>query len=328
MRNRIGWWWTPIKRRLGIRFVRDTAPDPERAIFLAGTARSGTTWVSELINHRNQYRYIFEPFYARKIPRLAAFGGRRYLRPTDDDPELLALAEHVLSGRIRHPWTERFNHRLVADRRLIKDIRANLFLKWLHRHFPGMPIVLVLRHPFAVALSYEKHGWRGSVESLLAQPALLEDHLQSYVEVIAEARDAFERAVCIWCVETLVPLKQFRPGELHITVYEQLLHDPEVEVARLFAFLGMTYDETALRVVRRPSLTSRRDSAIATGQDPAQSWKHRVTGERLERASEIVRRFGLDRLYSGTAAPSGAVLHSLMCDAVDADAGNSYVAGS
>ena len=44
----------------GVRAVLDWNGDLGRTVFLAGTARSGTTWLSELINHRNDYRYIFE----------------------------------------------------------------------------------------------------------------------------------------------------------------------------------------------------------------------------------------------------------------------------
>jgi hypothetical protein len=280
-------------------------------VFVAGTARSGTTWLSELINHRNEYRYVFEPFDHRKVPRVAPLGGRRYLRPDDDDPAAFAVAEHVLTGRIRHPWTERFNRRLVADRRLVKDVRANLFLGWMRARFPGMPIVLMLRHPFAVALSYEKQGWRGSVETLLAQDRLVEDHLGPLADTIAGARDAFERALCIWCVETLVPLRQLRPGDAHVVFYESLVESPEVEVPRLLAFLGRPFDPSVLDAVSRPSLTARRGSAVATGGNRTGGWREKMGGERLERAREIVRRFGLDGLYTEDGRPDPEALATL-----------------
>lgn len=311
MLSYLKWARTPLRRRLGIRYVIDPEPDHRRTVFLAGTARSGTTWVSELINVRNEYRYIFEPFKPGKVPEMSAFGSRRYLRPEEDDPELLALAEKVVSGRVRHPWTERFNRRFIADRRIVKDIQANLFLRWLHDRFPGMPMILVLRHPCAVAHSYAKHGWPGSVDALLAQPSLVEDYLQPHVEAIAAAKDSFERALFIWCIETLVPLKQFGPGRLHVVFYERLAEDPG-EIERMFRFLGKPWDPSVLAAATRPSRTSRRDSAIASGGNPATSWVGKVDESRVRRAREIVGMFGLDGLYGDSAMPDSRALDAIM----------------
>lgn len=304
--RRLSWWWTAARRRLGVRYIVERDHDYRSSTFLAGTARSGTTWVSELINYDNQYRYIFEPFDERKIPAVAPLGGRRYVRPDDSSPELHGLADSVLSGRIRHPWTERFNRRVIATRRLIKDIRANLFLAWMHRQFPEMPIVLVVRDPFATALSYEKQGWRGDVTTLLRQPALVDDFLGPYREAMAEAADPFERALFIWCIETLVPLKQLQPGDVHLVFYENLVRDTERELKRLFAFIGRQFDPAVLRQARRPSLTTRRDSRVAAGESPvvADIARKRDDGRRRERAREITRMFGLDALYTEDGLPA------------------------
>jgi hypothetical protein len=301
-----------VRRKFGVRYVIDTGADHRAAVFLAGTARSGTTWVSELINHRGEYRYVFEPFNHKKLPLVAPFGGRRYLRPEDPDPELLRIANLVLSGKIRSSWTERFNRRLIANRRLIKDVRANLFLKWLHTHFPGMPIVLVVRHPCAVAHSYAKHGWGGAVEPLLAQESLVQDYLRPYAPAIARAKDPFERAVFIWCVETLVALKQFKSSELHVVFYEQLIQRPELEIARLFSFLGRAHDASIMARFARPSLTARRDSAVRSGANQIDSWRDKIDPAQLRRTLEIVRQFGLDDLYSADAMPNPRGLANLM----------------
>lgn len=118
-----------IKRRLASRLVIDRDPDPRKTIFLAGTARSATTWVSDIINYRNEYRYIFEPFNSQKVPLVTPFGWRKYLRPDEQNDQLLDIARVILTGKIQNEWTERFNKRFRCDQRLIIEIRANLFLK-------------------------------------------------------------------------------------------------------------------------------------------------------------------------------------------------------
>ena len=78
---------SPIRRRFGMRLVIDRDRDYRSSVLLAGTGRSGTTWVSEIINHRNEYRYVFEPFNHQKLRIAQPFGPKRYLRPDDAGEE-------------------------------------------------------------------------------------------------------------------------------------------------------------------------------------------------------------------------------------------------
>src|SRR5262245_5189628 len=131
------------------RVVLDTG-DYRQSVFLAGVGRSGTTWLEQVINTRNDYREMFEPFHPEKTPARAAFKVHQYLREDCRDPRYLGPATWIVTGRSHSPWIDRFNHRHLARRRLIKDLRANLLLKWLHARFTGMPLLLMLRHPCAV----------------------------------------------------------------------------------------------------------------------------------------------------------------------------------
>jgi len=294
----------PLRRRMGLRLVLDRGPDHRRSIFLAGTGRSGGTWLSEIINQHNDYRILFEPFHPRRVPWMRPFGERKYMRPEAEDPAFHELARSIVTGRVRHPWTERFNRRFVAHQRLIKEDFANLMLKWLQVNFPGMPLILLLRHPCAVGLSFVTHDYRGAVLPLLEQKTLVEDFLHPYADAIRQARDTFERTVFLWCVETLVPLSQFRPGEIHVVFFENLVRDPESEIARLFSYLGKSTDHLDLAKVKTPSLTARRaSSAVWTGADPADSWRDRVSDEQRHRALEILTLFGLDCIYSAAPMP-------------------------
>jgi hypothetical protein len=226
------------------------------------------------------------------------------MRSGAQDPEFLAVARSIVTGRVRHPWTERFNRRLVADRRIIKEDFANLMMKWLHVNFPGMPLILLLRHPCAVALSFVTHGYRGAVAPLLDREELVADFLHPWADEIREAQDTFERTMFLWCVETLVPLKQCAPGDFHVVFFENLVRHPESEVARLFSHLGKSMDGLDLEKLKVPSLTARRaSSAVWTGMDPAEAWKSKVTPEQRRRALEILARFGLDRIYGDDPMP-------------------------
>ncbi len=278
--------------------------DHRSSVFLAGSGRSGTTWVSGMINHRNGYRFVFEPFHPGKVRMLRHFRRKQYLRPDDRREEYLGPARTILTGELRNPWADRFNRRFVARRRLIKDIRANLLLGWMRENFPGMPIVLLLRHPCAVAASRLALGWRDNLSETMEQNELVEDFLGPVEAEIRAARDDFESHVFSWCIDNYVPLRQFGPGEIHLAFYENFVVHPEDEVRRLFDFLGEDFDGRVYRALRRPSPLSRKE-----GSPSVDAWHRRVTDHQLERAVEVLGLFGLDRVYGAKAMPdpSGAL---------------------
>ena len=272
-------------------------------VFLAGTGRSGTTWVEEIINWRHDYRVIFEPFYPARVPLCGVFPETTYLRADEPAPDHYRAARTVVSGRFRNSWTDQFNHRRIYRKRLIKDVRANLFLHWLHRRFPALPIVFLVRHPCAVVVSQQKALWRPSAAEFLEKPALVSDYLEPFVNVIQSVEDDFDQKVIAWCVKNFVPLQQFRRGEMLVMFYEDLVTEPETEIRRLFEFLGQTFTPEALAQWKRPSALVRADSAIVTGDDSLNAWRRHLTGKQIGRAVSLLREFGLDRLYGAESSP-------------------------
>jgi hypothetical protein len=259
-------------RLLGGLYVDAGRRDHRDSVFLSGSGRSGTTWVADVINHRREYRLVFEPFHPGKVPVCASFESKQYLRPSDRREEYLEPARKILTGELRSPWTDRFHRGLVARRRLIKDIRANLMLGWMRANFPGMPIVLLLRHPCAVVASRLALGWRDNLSETMAQQDLVEDFLVPFEEEIREADTAFERHVFLWCIDNYVPLMQFEPGEIHVAFYERLVAEPRAETERLFAYLGEETDAGLDRALSRPSpLSRRRDAPAGPDRGPRSS---------------------------------------------------------
>jgi hypothetical protein len=297
----------PHSRLLGGLHVDLGRGDHRSSVFLAGSGRSGTTWISGVINHRNAYRFVFEPFHPGKVRILRHFRRKQYLRPGDRREEYLGPARTVLTGELRSLWTDRFNKKFVARRRLIKDIRANLLLGWMHANFPGMPIVLLLRHPCGVVASRLALGWRDVLSETMEQEELVEDFLLPMEAEIRAARGGFERHLFSWCVENYVPLRQFEPGEIHLAFYEDFLVRPDQELRRLFAFLDNGFDGRAYRTLGRPSPLSRHPEIPSVD-----AWRRCVTARQTERAVEILGCFGLDRVYGEGAVPDLSGAHTLM----------------
>ena len=294
----------------------DAAGDQRNTIFLAGSGRGGTTWIAELINYDNAYRFMFEPFFARHVPEVRAFRNRQYLRPDDDDPAFLEPARRVLTGRLRNVWVDSFNRRPIARKRLIKDIRASLFLKWMNCHFPGMPIVLLFRHPLAVAASRLHHAWNNDLADFPRQERLMADFLGPFRTLIATVDDPFEKHVLQWCIENYVPLRQFRRGEIHLAFYENFSAAPRDEIGRLFAFLGKPFADDVLARVERPSrMTWARPGSEVAAKSGIDGWRPFVSAERLKRSLEILAAFGLDAIYGESALPNVEAANAMLVPA-------------
>jgi hypothetical protein len=310
-----------LKRKLEVAAFIDYGRDHRSTVFVQGTGRSGTTWLSEIINYRNEYRYIFEPFHAHKVD-LAHFNYRQYIRPENRDGRFVGPVEAILSGQARGEWMDQFNARLISNKRLVKSIRASLLLKWLHVNF-HIPIVLLLRHPCAVAVSKMKLKWEVPLDAFLEQEELKEDFLAPFLDDIVRAETVFERHIFLWCIENYVPLRQFERDAIHLMFYENLCTDPLREIEVLFRFLGKRFDERVLLKFRRPSCQVRADSAVVTGDSLTEVWKRHVTTEEVRRAIDILSLFGLDGVYSQDSMPNVNGAYALMRP-VSASGGESY----
>ncbi len=93
-------------------------------VWLIGDGRSGTTWLSDLMNHANRYRTMFEPFHPRFVDAVAFLSPHEYIRPCDPHGQLAAAASAIFSGRFPHPRVDSGNRSLVYNGLLIKDIHS------------------------------------------------------------------------------------------------------------------------------------------------------------------------------------------------------------
>jgi hypothetical protein len=291
----------------------DYNADYRNSIFLAGTGRSGTSWVSDIINYKREYRYIFEPFYIYGVDICREFKYIQYLRPDNQDTYFIEAAKEILYGTIRNKWADQYHRRFISNKRLIKDIRANLLLKWIHTNFPEIPINLLLRHPCAVAKSQLRgKSWPADLEVFLTQEALMEDFLNPFKRELETAQTDFEKHIVRWCIQNYVPLKQFVSGEIHVAFYENFCEEPEQEIDKLFSFLGKEYDEAVFAKLRKASPVTREDSAVISGGSLIDSWRQKITDEQTRRAVEILSLFGLDEIYSQDSMPNVDGVHDVV----------------
>lgn len=291
--------FTKIQKKICSKLYIDFSDNYRDTILLAGTGRSGTTWIQDIINYKNNYRIVFEPFNSRKVDLWSDFKYRQYIRPENKEKKFSIPAGLILSGRVHGKWVDSHNKKLLATKRIVKDIRINLFLKWIKKNFNELSMIFIIRHPIAVALSRQKLSWDTYLDVFLSQEDLLEDYLFEFKDQIeaAKKRNEFEKNIFHWCIENYVPLKQFAESDIYIAYYEDFCIHPEREVQKMFKYLGKEYNSKVLKKIDHPSATSRRGSAIMKGADLIKSWKNKVDEEQIKKAGDILENFGLNGLY-------------------------------
>jgi hypothetical protein len=316
-----------LKQRLS-RIVVDVGGDHRSTIFVGGTGRSGTTWLANLVNHDGSYREMYEPFHSYFVAAARKFRYALYLRPTDKNPQFIEPARRILSGRVSNQHIDEGNRRIFYRRRIAKEVRCNLWLKWLHANFRGMPIVLIIRHPCAVASSRMLLDWPTRLSMFLEQPELIEDHLAPFRDAVAELNTPFERHIFTWCIQHYVPLRQFRQGEINVVFYERLCSQPKAELATLpFMQPAAEYGAIESRIAA-PSPTSRRHSAIASAANNnlIDAWRKHITAAQIKRAVEILTLFNLHRLYGEDSMPNACGLQDVLAPA-QAETGTNALRG-
>lgn len=277
-------------------------------IFVAGMGRSGTTWMATLINCDGSHRVLFEPFRPARVQAARKFQIMQYMNPDANDTELESAATAIIRGDVRGEWIDRDNRRIFYRRRIVKDIRCNLMLGWLQKIAGDAPVVLTLRHPLQIALSWARLGWgRRSLEIILSQEPLHHDF--PFIDEVfrrTHPRSFAEKIVFQWCVYYVVPLHHLRSGEAHVAFYEGLILDPDEELQQLTRYLGRSIDEVGVRsALLAPSSTNFLRRNFASDKcGLVNSWLQAFSKDEIRRANDILVQFGLDELYDAEGFPA------------------------
>jgi hypothetical protein len=263
-------------------------------IIVAGSGRSGTTWLGNIIAG-DEYRILFEPFDQRRVPEFSGLSLRPYFRPTRDYPQWRPMIEKVIKGDIANEWVDQDLARLDGSRApagvLIKEIRANGVLAWLERNF-GCKIVFLLRHPCAVIASRMKLKWETHIDAFLSQPELMEDHLYPYEDVMKRAETDVEKHAIMWCVENFIPLNQMKQHNWITCRYEELVDNAAAEVHRILLLLGLDFTDSRRRAIAEVVRTNRK-VGLTEKRHFLDAWQKAFTQREMTDIGRIVQMFGL-----------------------------------
>lgn len=284
----------------------------KHTIWLIGSGRSGTTWISSIINYKNDFRELFEPFHTM-FPIMSKMGFKKHLLLDDKTKKrgFRILAGVVLKGKIYNSRVEE-NNKITklfsSEILLVKDIFANLMSYELCSKNPEIKPILIIRNPYAVALSKTKKKdwpWMHDPKDFLLQKRLREKYLlpfESKILHISQNGSYFERQVLIWCIINYVPLTQFNKGQLLITFYEDWCSNPNYELNRVYNYIGL--GTSTLNDINDHSKFTSPSKTSASKEFNINEWKSNLSTIEINAGQEILKCFGFDKLYDSNSSPN------------------------
>ena len=298
---------------------------------IAGSGRSGTTWVQDALATANGLRPVFEPLH----PAVSAVGERyahRALAPDESHPELRRFLEAVCLGRNQDLWTtyrrqrrwlfpprEKFSTLSDAARvyrnwkrflgdvpslmrmsqgrvPLVKCIRANLMLGWLSRQFECSTVLLV-RHPGAVIESKLQGYW--NVQAVLAgfrgDAGFHELTGGRYHSLLNRDLSHVAAMAALWVIENQYAIEHAARDKVTVVHYECLTSRPTLEWQHICRALSLA-NVPPPKVIAKPSQQS--SPAFSTSEAAAAAaprWMRSLSPEQLGQIQEVLDEvaFGL-----------------------------------
>lgn len=285
-------------------------------ILLVGIGRSGTTWVGDIINHKKNYRVLFEPFFPDKVSEAKGFEYIQYLHPSIKNTELSIKSLNILKGNIKsNSWVDRDNEITKKYRNIIvKDIRCNLMLGWLQKVSDFTPTILVIRHPLQVLSSWKKLDWIDDqwvseeyLDDILSKTSLLRDFpIITKVFKQIDSNDYVQNFVFRWCVFNLVPLTHLDLNKAYILFYENLVTDFKNEATSLFKYLREPLNlEDLEKIFTFPSSTNFNNRNFKKDKSELiNNWKYEYSTKQIEVTKTILEAFDLNYLYDSKDRPT------------------------
>ena len=290
-------------------------------IWLIGDGRSGTTWVSDLINYDKRYREMFEPFHPQLVSDMSFIKPHHYIRPDEFNGEIERISSDIFSGKFTHKRVDSGNRLGLYNGLLIKDIFANLLCYSASLRFQKVKPILLIRNPFSVALSkHKKKNWFWVTEplDLLSQTTLYEDYLIPFEGIIRKTsakKNYILNQILIWSIINYIPLRQFEPENIHVCFYENIYTEPCNEISKILKFTrGLNSDpqiNLSKDIINRPSRVTGAESNLLSNTSPITSWKNELTPHIIEEGLKILQCFGFDNLYDEKSMPNKNVLRRI-----------------
>jgi hypothetical protein len=273
-------------------------------ILVTGMHRSGTTWVGRMLAASGEAVYLHEPLNPDCSPVLLHVPvEHQYLYLTEENedgyPEAFArlLRFPLDSRRLERSPGQRarrlarlLHARATGARGLLKDPFAVFSIPWFARRLDA-EIVVVVRHPLAVAASAKRLHWGFDTSWLLDQPLLMRDRLEPFRQELEAQPDTLAgQTALLWKIVYATVLDYTRElPRIRLVLHEDLSRRPLEAFPPLFDSLGLSFGRRARRAIARttsednPAETdlSVPGSIMVDAEANLESWRKRLEPDEI-----------------------------------------------
>jgi len=274
---------------------RENNTAAEKDVMVFGAGRSGTTWLAQIIA-AGGLGLIFEPLHPEHVPEADTMKPLPLILRKTDVFQFQDLFARLVRGDVRNSWVIRENP--AAERKVVKLIRANLWMEWILEHHDVQP-VFIFRNPLSVVASMVEQGWKMPawwVQFILTVDKIRDPFLFDLPDAAALATEELsekEIFAVFWCIQNLLPARMGLLESMPVIFYEELCAAPEKVVEDLAPRIQLPLTKEVWSACRKPSFMRGRRSG-EMGYDPMTAWRQVLSDDDVERITRIVKAFGLD----------------------------------
>lgn len=303
----------------------------DNTIVIAGSPRSGTTLLLEVLSMLPGYKMLNEPLIRQLVQKKHGFNPRTFIQEGQPAPIQQKFLLQVLQGQMDSSarWLFKSNSELgriiehgTTNKLLVKFCRINRMLPWFAEQFGVHEIIFIVRHPCAVVNSMIRYGqwdkWTpkyfhdnkhdpASSVCIRHLPATVQ---QVFAPVIERVSTRAEALTVIWCLDHYLPLIQANNHPWILVPYERLIMNSHTELARITDALGLEMNNKILSAMAKPSL-SVKDAEKENTVHPILKWKKQLTSRQIDDILSIVDAVNLSSLYTDSTEPNYERINAL-----------------
>ncbi|OUS02023.1 hypothetical protein A9Q86_05070 [Flavobacteriales bacterium 33_180_T64] len=209
-------------------------------IVIVGTARSGTSWLSETIASQHRYRMLFEPEHDTQTKKGYLLCDK-WILSKSESKDAHQYLRRVFNNKVDCDWIAQNSNRklkrhlwpFVPKKYIIKFVRANLLAEFINKTY-HIPVIHLIRNPYDVITSQQKvkFPWLYDLSHFAKQDRLVQlikDKFNFDITTYIELSDV-ERLTLRWCIENVLPIEVFESYSNHVKLirYEDLFSNIEV----------------------------------------------------------------------------------------------------
>lgn len=269
--------------------------------FIFGSARSGTSWLSETLSKRRGYRLLFEPDQSSHISRAETLMDRLLLS-YDNDPVLDSYISDLRKNRVDNNWIAQNSYRkfkahlwpFMVEKVIIKFVRSNLAISYFLSHF-DVPLVYIVRDPYSCLFSQKRVSfpWLYELDLFREDPIVHSKLVNQGIDLDHHDYSNLEKLAIRWGIENLLfREKWLSHPSFNLLRYEDVAGNPD-RIRKLIDRIGLKAPENLEKIVGIPSSKTHPKSELRRAKTIPSA--NQFTQKEIAQIEQILSIFGYNK---------------------------------